>query len=235
MIYYDDDLFPAEKRRQACIHEAAHAVIYATGDIFVERLLVRPEGPRGPWIAKSSRDVCCYGSNGLCCADNNHSGKYPHLFWDDEHECFVVNNNSYKKDIKRTAGTCGTKTAGAKYIKEERRRLRVNICSILAGPIADAIAASDKVDLIANPDRGKDDDLNKAEALCMLLPYRNEYDFLATETERLLRTPEVWDSVLKLADALNKAGTLGNDDDIPFLPDPIPTWPPSPYRRNIHD
>ncbi|HCE68190.1 MAG: hypothetical protein A2X82_15525 [Geobacteraceae bacterium GWC2_55_20] len=222
-----DCLFTAADRRQTCIHEAAHAVIYAFGGAFVSEMAVRPEGP-GAWQHTSKRGSVRTDINGICRAELPHSAKSPYVFWDEDSYCMSVNRTGYKKYIQ-------TRIVGKKSLMEERRWIRSGVCAALAGPIADAISDSVEIALAPECNEIGNNDICDAEALCMLLPWRNEYDFLAIETERLLRTPEIWKRVQDLAAALEVAGTLGNVDDIPFLPDPIPNWPPTPYRRNKHD
>lgn len=43
---------------------------------------------------------------------------------------------------------------------------------------------------------------------------------------------EIWDKLLSLVDALEEAGTLGEEDGVPFLPDPLEKWPkPAPEEN----
>lgn len=216
-----DYLFTAADRAKTCIHEAAHAVVNALSGAFIDELAVRPVSDES-WQYTNRRGLVRTDIDGICCVNHQHSAKFPYIQWDDDNDCMSVNRQEYKKHIQSLM-------ADKKYLSEERRQIRANVCSLLAGSIADAII--DGFEVVVAPECNEigNNDICNAEALCMLLPYRSEFDFLAAETELLLRTPEIWDRVRKLAAALEAAGTL--NDDIPFLPDPIPNWPPSPYSK----
>jgi hypothetical protein len=71
-------------------------------------------------------------------------------------------------------------------------------------------------------------DMSQVCAYCDLFDTYN-FGLLVSETEKLLRTKEIWDSLLKLADLLEQAGSLEPDEenDIPFLPGEIEGWPPT--------
>jgi hypothetical protein len=113
-----------------------------------------------------------------------------------------------------------------------RQCVRAEICVLLAGPAASQIFEGNDVSLWEG-DFTPAEDITKALGLAQLLHWRNEYDYLADLTERMLRRPEVWAMVLRLADELERHGDI--EEFAGFLPEPIPNWPPSPRAKNAHD
>ena len=118
------------------------------------------------------------------------------------------------------------------------RRLRGRVCGLMAGPVADEIIDMPGSDL--SPDQiwpeprdiCENDDITKADAYCrLLLPYKDEYEFLMGGTVRTLREPDVLQAVMQLADALEKSGRIGfNGEAIRYLPSPRKDWPKRPRR-----
>ena len=112
--------------------------------------------------------------------------------------------------------------------------VRAHICGCLAGPIADQIAGGcaqgdlflELLDFTAGDDRCR------AIGFCDLLPQRSDkaYYHLAEETESDLREPELWQSVLRIADALQAAGLLEDEELEHLLPQQWQKWPPPPSK-----
>lgn len=112
-----------------------------------------------------------------------------------------------------------------------RQNMRGEVCGLLAGEIATHILeGGEEGDIHFNR---RSPDYVKAVGLCKLLPYgfKRELNFLARQTEQMLRTPRIWERVLELANLLEQHGSLDNGGQmIPFLPDPLRNWP-KPLRR----
>ncbi len=214
----------ARHRREVCVHEAAHAVVHAIGGASVYGVEVAPEGV-ADWVTEDRKGGLLADLWG-CCHTSDAPG-WMFIRWDDEGF-----GGYYKGDRKGYANLLhqlDSRYRGSS--KEQRRQLRAYICGALAGPIADAIREGQpEGSIYLEPEYERGEDLTVAEALCWLLPFRKEFDRLATETERVLREPETWQAVMRLADALETAGTM-EEELIDFLPAPRRSWPPSPMRR----
>ncbi len=223
----------AERRREVCIHEAAHAVVYALGGAFVDRVAVAPEHAT-EWTTLGRKGAVLTHLWGVCSASDP-----PCLLCLE----WSVNDGDYTADRKTFTAMIRTIEHDLAELKisrasqfgvEQRRQLRAHVCAIMAGPVADAIHSGKDVedeldwwDIL--PNRG--DDLTTARAMTLLLPFRREYEHAVRVTEDVLRRPEVWDRVLRLAAELERVGDL--DDVQPFLPDRLPEWPPSPRRSPL--
>jgi hypothetical protein len=108
--------------------------------------------------------------------------------------------------------------------------------ALLAGEIATQILNGCEEGQVFLDWGGNDEpeDCDKAVGICMLLPFRfdKEFDSVTKQTERILRTPEVWQRVLNLANLLEEKGILGREEEaIPFLPKPLRNWPKPPHRQ----
>ena len=112
---------------------------------------------------------------------------------------------------------------------ELRRQVRAHVCGALAGPVADQLHEDPHGEPYLG-DSWADDDEGTAEALAWLLPQRGEFERLAALTVETLRCPEVWAAVIRLADALERAGELDDEAVFPFLTVAVPDWPPGPRR-----
>jgi len=97
-----DYLYTATDREKTCVHEAAHAVIYAIGGAYITELAVRPVGDE-PWQHTNSRGRARTGINGICCGNFDHfAGRY--MRWNDQKGYMVVDNKGYDKYINYAAG-----------------------------------------------------------------------------------------------------------------------------------
>jgi hypothetical protein len=221
-----------EQRRITCIHEAAHAVIQALGGLWVSRVTVAPLGATPDWTMESVKGHIQYGLLGLC--EGSGLDIIGISEWNDD-ECRVeVNYDSFKAYIQ-SFDNSSPKREAARWRKEYFRHMRAHVCIQLAGKVAEQILDGiPSGEIWVDPSKWSDTphDEHWAAAICRLLPYRNEFDYLTTETERMLRTPEVWERVTKLADELEQHGVVGNDEDeIPFLPERLEGWPSSPRSK----
>ena len=118
--------------------------------------------------------------------------------------------------------------------EEVRRQLRAQVCSLLAGPIAEEILWNPDepgvVPLDPADSQSPNDDFNKAMRTAELLFERKEGWRLMDLTEAKLREEGVWESVLTVARLLSEKGKLSYDE-IP-LPNALgPNWPPPRPQR----
>jgi hypothetical protein len=209
-----------KKRKLICIHEAGHAVVASVCGKYVEGLHVAPLGAthleytsrRG----RTRKDI-----SGICVSDSVYDYYIKVPLRLDEYKARKDDFDSFLADF------FVDKKNKDDLIEDFKRGLRGQICELLAGAITEGIYLNKKVDW----DTSLDDfgtDMEQAFAYCDLF---DTYDFslLVSETEKLLRTKEIWDNLLKLADLLEQAGSLEPDgeDDIPFLPGEIEGWPPT--------
>jgi hypothetical protein len=228
-----EDRLTKERRREVCIHEAAHAVIHALGGSYVYLLAVAPEDAT-EWQVHDRRGGLCTGLWGLCSTSDFSTWC---IRWNEAEFGYEVDRRAYAaylRDLERQLNELYRSEGRppARLAAEQRRIVRAHICGSMAGPAADAIAAGEDVEDALdywNADLSDpDEDLCNAEAMARLLPYRNEYDHAVRVTEEALRRPAIWASVLNLADELERVGHM--EDVHPWLPDADRHWPPSPRR-----
>ena len=214
-----------EYRRRICIRVAAKAVIYSYGGAPIDKVAVAPIGATNNWSSTSRRGTESKGIWGIC---HHGNGMLPlgmldfHgiLRWDDKEEQMIADKKPLLEYINHFSKVPG-------YESEFYRQFRVEICGLMAGDIADAVMDGVEDGQVCI-DFGYLDwsgGLHYADGLCRLLPFNDEWICWASETERLLRTPEIWHSVLNLADELERVGCLGGDDDVPYLPVWDRIWP----------
>jgi len=206
-----------EHRYRVCIHEAAHAVIFAIGGAFIEKLVVAPEGatsltcttPRG----SEMRDLW-----GVCSPCGLFQAGH-FIQWSDDKGCFIP-EQEWRAMLRMR---------GSEWASAVKRDVRASVCGILAGPIADEIQDGEP-DGIHGPawlepigiDRN---DCDKAHGLAKLLVWREAFDSLAALTEQTLRRPDVWTMVVNLARELERLGDM--EDFKGFLPGAVDGWPSS--------
>jgi hypothetical protein len=215
-----DFALTAERRREICIHEAAHAVIHALGGISVYSIEVAPVGVT-EWTTIGTYGNEINDSWGICMPDFNPA--FSHLSCNEEDDCLEANLDSLKRHVQMLID----EPNGRKLVENYRRKIRAHVCATLAGPIADEIVKGVIEGEIWLVSYAINDDVASAEVTCRLLPFCREFQYHAIETELLLRTPEVWDRVIKLADALEQAGRIDYDDMSLYLPKTIKDWPKS--------
>lgn len=230
-----EDRLTKERRREVCIHEAAHAVIDALGGSYVYFLAVAPEGAT-EWQVRGRKGELCTGLWGICCSSDFSTWC---MQWNENEFAYEVDRRAYAKhlrdleqqinEMRRGEGLLPKKGIAA----EQRRIVRAHICGSMAGPAADAIVkgegVEDALDYWTADLSDPNDDLCHAEAMARLLPYRGEYDHAVRVTSEALRRPDIWGAVLRLADELERVGHM--EDVHPWLPEADRRWPPSP-RRN---
>jgi hypothetical protein len=222
----------AERRREVCVHEAAHAVVHAMGGSLVYRVAVAPEGSTA-WTIQCRKGEPLADLLGVCETSDAPCGFY--LRWGKEDGDYVADRarfSSMLRDVDRQMREHHAGRQAGRFAAEQRRQLRAHICGCMAGPAADAILAGLDVEAALDcwgVELEEGEDLTKAMGMARLLPFRNEYDHAARVTEEALRCPDVWGRVIRLADELYRVGSM--DDVDPFLPQPTPGWPRPPQRR----
>lgn len=209
------------ERRVVCVHEAAHAVVHALGPrCSVYRVEVKPVGS----IASLEARDHAIPAWGICFTST--MPVFGAIAWDDDTGELVAIRDWYLRELRRYEDC----HPGCE--KKFYQELRTHICGVLAGPIAQGIFCGDfeagsisggrhQVD-IDNWEECQDAAI--AAVACTLLPTNDEFNRLCRETERVLMEPDVWDSVIRLAKALEVAGCIKDEALEPFLPKPRPDW-----------
>ena len=211
-------------RRAVCVHEAGHAIVYAIGGTFVERVAVAPEGAE-TWSVESRKGSVSTDLWGVCQADSDFV-LWQFVQWDDESLCYRCDKSGFSNWLR---------ISNKRFGKWFRQGIRSNICGMMAGPAAESIWRGEDVELYNGRDSlDKHDDLNKAESVSEILHWRDEFDHAAALTEHTLRRPEIWAMVLRLAGELERVGDIGKDELADFLPAGILGWPPSPRTKKKH-
>jgi len=218
-----------EFRRTVCIHEAGHAVIYALGGAFAQGLAVAPAGSEA-WSHSTQRGVVMKDLWGACeLPDGPLLSSY--LAWDDEQLSYRANRKGFIDAHRSMAGALGA-TQRRRVLADVRRFVRLRVCATLAGPIAETYYQRRRFDVWDTDGwMDRESDVEIAQGLAGLLPYRNEFEHACMVTCDALRRPEIWCQVLALADELERAGSMSPDAIAEFLPTPKLDWPPSAATR----
>ena len=213
--------FTSERRREVCIHEAAHAAIYSVASIRVARLTVAPADCT-EWVEGAQMSEIECDRWGICQVASGLYGSC--VSWDDDELAYVVKKIGMLQLITNGTG---------KLNSSRKQEIKGQICGILAGPVADMIIDTD-YDALAQSDTPHSD-IDKAMGLSKLLGRRHEavYDHLITVTLSTLKTARVWDAVLRISDALERTGNLEGDELSALLPAPLVGWPPSESARKL--
>ena len=217
-----------QSRKEICVHEAAHGVIAALAGVFVHRLSVAPEGwpLDADWQIKTRKGVVVSNLLGVCESSEDYL-PFQFLEWIEDESVYQADRKGFRSMVRQRAELLAAKRGSvAEYGTEARRRVRAHICVLVAGPIGEGIFAGiDEPIYLEDDDPFPSHDLTKAEALSLLLPYRNEYKTACASTEKALRDPELWGMVIRLADELEQKGDLKECEK--FLPKRRPCWPRS--------
>jgi hypothetical protein len=219
-------MFTPEFRRKVCVHEAGHAVVYALGGEVIRGLAVAPVGCES-WIFSTYSGVVSQDLWGICELDS--SGLCTnYLQWEDEKFRYRANRDEYNSSHRSLLVLLGA-TRGRKTVANLRRLVRLRVCGGLAGPIAEAHFENNEFDVWEVEGwREPTSDVEVAEGLSQLLPFRCEFEHACNVTCETLRRPEIWSRVLALADVLERRGRLGEDEIAEYLPKVDIKWPPSP-------
>ena len=241
-----------EHRRQLCVHLAAHAAVSEMGGAWVYMLAVPPVGVRS-WTISERKCNSLGKIWGVCSTSDFFCD---HMQWDDDSQCFVADRQAWESHLSQTHenfmrvhldprpdnSVDDPFSGGAPTLEEflacHRRVVRGQVCGYLAGHIADGITAGmNAEEALRLYDRrdtqyvGFHGDIVIAQGLADLLP-PGEYENAVQATEEVLRRPDIWKSVTKLAEELGKFGLLEGADceaDLhELLPETISNWPPAP-------
>ncbi len=211
-------------RRTVCVHEAGHAVLFALGGAFVYRVAVAPEGATA-WQTtgrKGSPMVDLWG----VCQPAGHAAA-PCIRWDAASGDYGADRRLFA-EMQRL---CAQLPGGRRVRDESLRILRAHVCATLAGPAAEQLhLGEDDPWLDTEGAWGVWDDAKAAQCLGWLLPWRGEIEHLHGVTVAALRRPDVWASVQRVADELERRGDIEEGLEL-LLPKPSPGWPPSPRAK----
>ena len=108
------------------------------------------------------------------------------------------------------------------FTTSQQREIRAQMVGLMAGPAAEQRFTDGEARLC----RGSAlHEVRKAEGLSWLLPGRDDFEHAAELIALTLRRAEVWAAVERLADTLERAGTLAHGIRA-LLPVALPGWPP---------
>jgi hypothetical protein len=190
-------------RRRKCLHEAAHAVIWALDPHCV--------------IYAVEVSASGYGVTlGAYCAIGE-LNRGPGNFIRRENRGYETDNRNFTQVIK-LAGRCVAEQAQA--------QLRRIIQGMMAGTLAEGISCGLSLPEICKGthDAAGGDDIAAAIMRCLLLPLRKvngvrttEYDGLMLQTYVLLQQSAIWRRVMSLSYLLEQCGTVKGKDLQRFL------------------
>lgn len=198
------------------MHEAGHAVAFALGGVSVHRLAVAHEGAEA-WRTDIRNGRMCTGLWGLC---EKADLVLPRQFlrWLMNEGCLQPDGKGHQQLLQRPAGRAQVEA----FTASQQREIRAQMVGLMAGPAAEQIFRGEAVCL--SP-AGACHEVRQAEDLSWLLPAGDAFAHAAALTALTLRQPEVWAAVERLADALERAGSLTHGLR-GLLPAPLPGWPP---------
>ena len=209
----------ANRSDKACLQQAANAVIRAIGGC-AALALVPLEFSAAPTIESIERSLTNIAEAFFC---NGESPDWDFLRWDEGLGVFSADRKAFDAFIGQV---------GRRNRQPIRRQIRVIVCVALSGPIAKAIQDGEPEGSFIRSSYDKmAHDMSLAEACCRLLPFRHEIFHLADKTEHLLRNPDIWQAVIRLADLLETKEPLETERLIGFLPSARPHWPPPPKNK----
>jgi len=205
------------------VHESGHAIAAALSGKQCLELAVAPVGATEDWSPTTYQGQRLYNLAGYCTTQPA-SIHVSCLVWDAE-----TAGGYNLEPVREVHDALLAVVRKPRYRASYYRGLRSSVCELLAGLVAEGLLLDRALRL--ESDYTCPDDINKAEACCNLLPFRNEreFDHAAAMTAAALR--EHWPALMSLAAALANAGTLAEDDIRPFLPEPLDGWPTPPPRR----
>lgn len=214
----DTLIFTHEERRLVCVHEAAHAVVFALGGVHVYSLQVAPVGA-ADWVAVGRKGSLIEDAWGLC-STSDPPAQHCMLRSEDGGAC--VDRALLAESIELFRGRCGDRG-----VREFRRSVRAHICGILAGPIAEDLAYGEEPNLWPEDEMTAHADVAVAGAMSAMLPgWMRAYWRMVDETRRVLESPDVWERVQRVAGELERVGMIEYG---PFLADALPPrragWP----------
>lgn len=207
----------AQERRRTCVHEAAHAVIFALGGATVYDLAVAPEGSTG-WTFTGRKGGLSSDLWGIC----SPSDMYLPMRWSEDASAYELDSAGWSQLRKAISEFPNGKRVG----RAQLTCIRAHACAALAGPLSELLLDGGQ-DPYIEPLWERGEDATLAAGYCRFLPYWNEYEHLTEVTVAALREPDIWARVISLADALGIAGHMQQSVDA-FLPQRRDEWPSSP-------
>lgn len=151
-----------EVRRVTCVHEAGHAVLHALSGAFIYRMAVAPEGA-SDWTTTGRKGDAMADLWGVCEPSGSPGLGFVHC--DAEDLRLVADRTAF-------AAMLQLMEANAKgAMREGYRQIRAHVCGAMAGPVAEQIFKGEEPDH-AEVEWVQFDDRMRAEALCLLLPWR---------------------------------------------------------------
>ncbi|HRO35203.1 hypothetical protein [Thauera sp.] len=204
------------QRRATCIHEAGHAVAFALGGVSVYRLAVAAEGAEA-WRTDIRNGRMCTGLWGLC---EKADLVLPRQFlrWLMNEGCLHPDAKGHPQLLQRPEGRAQVEGFSAR----QQREIRAQMVGLMAGPAAEQIFRGEAAHLCPG---GECDEVRQAEDLSWLLPARDAFADAVALTVHILSWPEVWAAIERVADELERAGTLTRGLR-GLLPAALPDWPP---------
>lgn len=186
-----------------CVHEAAHAVVYATGGRRVKRIILR--GADGGKLSGDMAGACVLEALGYVA---------PCGWQKDKKRVWV---NRQKWDEMRQASA----DPGAMV-----QSLYAEMCGLLAGPLSEVRLAGKDGEPIHIGAGGPQDDMTMVFGHAVLAGDPEQVaSHFAGETMELLQEPKTWGRVLALALALQKQRALADADLAIYLPNRREGWP----------
>ncbi len=132
-----------------CVHEAAHADVYALGGVWVYRVAVTPLGSTG-WQTTGRKGSVVGDLLGMCSTADSPASLF--IRWDDEQDGAVADRRAFTEMLRRIDAA----SPGA--ARECRRQVRAHLCACLAGPAAEQLhQRPDETPYLDEGDGGPDD------------------------------------------------------------------------------
>lgn len=184
------------------VHEAAHAVVYATAGRGVK------------WVGLRGRDSGRLSGDASGGCELEPLGFVPPCGWHTGHNTWWAKRDRWKEMMD-----------AAEDPQAMTHALRAELCGLLAGPLSE-LRLEGKADGPLPSSKGKTDDFSLAGGYAALLGDADAMgSHYATATLDLLSEQETWARVLSLAVALQQRGSLAGSDLAVYLPKRREGWP----------
>jgi hypothetical protein len=200
-----------ETRSIVCIHEAAHAIVNSMSGFKVYTLAVAPAGSKS-WTYIGRKSGMVEDVWGMCSASDPVVG----ILLKVTAGLAPIEKRKYVEDTFRKVGSG--------MLSEVRKETAAHICGLLAGVAAEELLDAQTED-VYEPTEIPGHDIDKALDLTSILPgFLASHAALYELTVKTLNSPEIWGQLMGLADALEQAGMLTEDELEVLLPAPSPAW-----------
>jgi hypothetical protein len=205
------------QRRATCFHEAGHAVVFALGGVSVYGAAVAPAGVEA-WRIASSNGRSCADLWGLC--------RQAELVLPRHLLRWLMSEGGLHPDGRGHEAVLASPEGQSLLLalpEGQRREIRAQIVGLLAGPAAEQISRGEPPQLCGRNDL---DDVNRAAALCALLPGQPPLEPAVRLVAAVLGQPALWEKVATLAADLECNGEIDGRIKA-FLPAAESGWPPA--------